>query len=174
MRLKALAETPPSLYDTFVRILDRIVNYNGDIQATACKALHWIALQDYDLPSIVSVLLFLLMMNTNYVPLQSNIIDKDKILRISHGLIRQSFDGNNLELSHFSVKDFIQSLEQESPFGNFRFDSKEARKSLAKASMLLLSQLYHEENGTPGLRNRHADNGNSIDEFCLFFGEVGA
>lgn len=148
-------------------ILERIVNYGEDIQATVCKALHWTALQEYDLPA--NSLCVAISVHDEYeLPSQHEIINTHEILRISHGLIQQNFDGNNLELSHFSVKDFLQSLDQDSPFANFRFDTKEARKSLAKASMLFLSQLYHEENMTPGLRNRHANNENSIHEFCLF------
>lgn len=87
MRLKALAETPPSLYDTFVRILDRIVNYNGDIQATACKALHWIALQDYDLP-------------VNSLRVAISVDDEYKLRTFTEQYYRQGQDTTDISWSH--------------------------------------------------------------------------
>ena len=111
-RRKALDSLPPDLNATYERILDRVNQSNPETQKLVQRALRWIANTDevYGLSSqalceAVSVDPGSTKLNSEAIP------DEYEILHWCSSLVRRSAEGEELELAHFTVKEFLQQIE---------------------------------------------------------------
>lgn len=137
LRKEALRGLPPSLNETYERILDR--NRNPRTDEVIQKTLHWICESKGNLtiPELCEAL-------SNQDPCAkkatdiSDRIEEKDILRLCSSLIRKKHNNASFELAHFTVQEYLESLDPNSRLGFFRFRSGDAAGSLAVTSLRFL------------------------------------
>ena len=110
-RKRALNSLPPTLDATYARILRRVKESNHDVQVLVQRSLRWIAhareeLSVAALCEAVSVKPGDTFLNREEIPAE------EEILRYCSSLIRKSTSGSGLELAHFTVKEYLQKLDE--------------------------------------------------------------
>ena len=103
-RRKALQELPPTLHETYQRILERVLQngaYPG-VEALVMRTLQWIGVA-YP-PMTITELCEAVSLNDDMVSIDSeDIVHPSEILRCCSSLIRKSHDGLRFEFAHFTV-----------------------------------------------------------------------
>ena len=152
-RRKALDSLPPDLNSTYERILDRVNQSNPETQKLVQRALRWIACE-YALPSqalceAVSVDLGSTNLNSEAIP------DEYEILHWCSSLIRKSADGEELELAHFTVKEFLQQIDssRDVSIAAYRIHDETDEISLAKVCLTYLNFKDFDESVPPDTRS---------------------
>ena len=106
-RRRALERLPPTLKATYERILQKVNDSSGDVQQLVQRTLHWIIhnprISISALCEAVSVETGQRMLDIEAIPTE------EEILRRCSSLVRRSVSGQNLELAHFTVKEFLTS-----------------------------------------------------------------
>ncbi|KAF5228271.1 hypothetical protein FANTH_14544 [Fusarium anthophilum] len=108
-RLQALKELPPTLPDSYRRILERLNTRPAKIRKMVQLCLHFIAF----FPTRLTVLELCQAVSTPdeigaQLSEDNTYIEKDVILHCS-SLIRKSADGSGFEFSHFTVREFLET-----------------------------------------------------------------
>ncbi|KAM7200759.1 Ankyrin repeat-containing domain protein [Rhypophila sp. PSN 637] len=125
-RLWALSELPPTLHETYDRILQRAS------QERSRKDVVELGFSPRQLCEVVSI-------EPKATSItEDEIVDEVAILRRCSSLIRRSTTGNRFELAHFTVKEYLQTIDPESPLAIFRYDEYEAAQSITATSLRYL------------------------------------
>jgi len=136
-RRKALKELPPTLYETYDRILRKLLPLPLEVRKIAQKTLHWIGLEKY---LTVSQLCEAVSIPDTVDEMDSDdVVDEAEISRRCSSLIRKSFGGNSFEFAHFTVLEYLQNISSSSPLEFFRFSKTQATSSLLSTSFRFLT-----------------------------------
>ncbi|KAI0378486.1 ankyrin repeat-containing domain protein [Hypomontagnella monticulosa] len=140
-RRKALRNLPPTLHGAYQRILELVAKRSSEEGIIAARALHWIgaarpALRITELCEAISLDGDGNDEDHNIDP--EDIVDESAILRCCKSLIRKSQDGIYFEFAHFTVQEYLASIDPNSSLGQFYYDKDTARLSLAKISLRYL------------------------------------
>ncbi|KAL8856080.1 MAG: hypothetical protein Q9178_007275 [Gyalolechia marmorata] len=104
-RRRALKALPPTLNATYERILQKVNESSGEVQQLVQRTLHWIIheprISNSALCEAVSVETGQRRLDIEAIPTE------EEILRRCSSLVRRSVSGQNLELAHFTVKEFL-------------------------------------------------------------------
>ncbi|RDW57505.1 hypothetical protein BP6252_13765 [Coleophoma cylindrospora] len=148
MRRKALKELPPTLFETYDRILDRVLQCPESVQNVTRKALHWVGLGYYhlDVPTLCEAISVPDDVDQMH---EDDQVEDHEITRRCSSLIRLSHDGKRFEYAHFTVKEYLQSLVMESKHGFFRFEQDKAVQSLLITSLRFLTFPIFDQKPTP-------------------------
>ncbi|RDW58346.1 hypothetical protein BP5796_12276 [Coleophoma crateriformis] len=148
MRRNALTELPPTLFETYDRILDRVLQCPKSVQNVTRKALHWVGLgyPNLNVPALCEAV---------SIPDDIDILHEDdqveihEITRRCSSLIRLSHDSERFEYAHFTVKEYLQSLVMEPKRGFFRFEEDKAVQSLLITSLRFLTFSIFDQKPSP-------------------------
>lgn len=141
-RRKALGSLPPDLNSTYERILDRVNQKNPETQKLVQRALRWIANDDGRTSFTIEVLCEAV--SIDFRSTRQNydaILDEFEILHWCSSVVRKSTDGNKLELSHFTVKEFLTHIgsSQDTSIRAYRTDPGRDELILAKVFLTYLN-----------------------------------
>ena len=109
-RIHALGKLPPNLFETYERILDRIMARSEDVQRIVERTLRWTL-------SAVKRLTMPLLIEAITIEEDENCLDEyakveeEEVFRCCTSLIRKSADANSIELAHFTVKEFLKAID---------------------------------------------------------------
>ena len=137
-RCLALETLPPDLKSTYERILTRIDKMNIHARALVQQTLRWLIVAKEGLT--INALREALSMKDGTQTLDREVVpDEFVLLRACSSLVRKSTSGQELELAHFTVKEFLLSIDCESPFSAYRFDLEQSEVELGKACLTHLT-----------------------------------
>lgn len=140
-RRKALNELPPTLFETYDRILDRIMQEDEHEQELCRKALHWIGLGHTEIspPALCEAISIEDDMDAVDGEL---LVDPDWVSRTCSSLVRPAGQESwrpHFELAHFTVKEYLRSIKPQSTRRFFRFSEDEAMRQLVRTSLRFLT-----------------------------------
>ena len=137
-RRKALYSLPPNLNATYDRILEDVNKSNEEVRTLVQKALRWISnaiepLSSAALCEVVSV-------KPNDTKLDREALNaEDEVLRWCSSLVRKSADSKSIELAHFTVKEYLQSIDPvEGKFAAYGIRQETADCEMAKECLRYL------------------------------------
>lgn len=144
-RRKALTELPPTLFATYDRILDQIMDEDENDQQICRKALHLIGLGFRKISPQA-------LCEAISTPEDQDLVEKDLwvepdwVSRMCSSLVRVVKDEWNhvhFQLAHFTVKEYLRSIKPQSKRGPFRFSEDEAIQNLLRTSLrFLISPIF--------------------------------
>ena len=109
-RRKALFTLPPTLFETYERILARVNETCEENQLLVERALKWTICAEE--PLSAKALLDVLAINQERTRLDRDYItNEEKILELCSSLIRRTPGSSGFELAHFTVKEFLLALD---------------------------------------------------------------
>jgi ankyrin repeat protein len=132
----ALESLPPSLYETYERILLRLLKKPKPTQDFVIRSLRWIlfASEPLPLPSLCEAVAVLENDSDRRVPVAAS-----DILKHCGSLIRKSVDENYLQSAHFSVKEFFSNITPSSHPQLAEFCSTEPHLELGVSCLTYLN-----------------------------------
>ena len=135
----ALDSLPPDLNSTYERILSRVNQSNPETQKMVRRALRWITASICPtieaLCEAVSIDFGNTRRNLQAIP------DEFEILHWCSSLVRKSADGRELELAHFTVKEFLQQIysRRDISFSPYRIEPRIDKLIRAKVCLTYLN-----------------------------------
>ncbi|KAF4456693.1 hypothetical protein F53441_1249 [Fusarium austroafricanum] len=132
-RRKALRELPPTLNETYDRVLQRVMQYPPETQACVRRVLQWTALGQPKMEITALCEAVSLQEDTDDLE-QDDAIDPGVISRHCGCFLRQSLDGKYFEFAHFTVLEYLQQTQ----VGDFRYSEDEAYRSFASTAIRFL------------------------------------
>ena len=139
-RRKALDSLPPDLNSTYERILNRVNQDNPETQKLVRRALRWIANDDRDMCLTVEALCEAVSIDFDSTRRNPEAIPDDyEILRRCSSLVRRSENGKELELAHFTVKEFLQQIDPQRDLCGYRINADTDNLILAKVCLTYLN-----------------------------------
>ncbi|KAK1843233.1 ankyrin repeat protein [Colletotrichum chrysophilum] len=139
-RREALSSLPPTLPETYHRILLRILGRGPEITKLVRKSLHWISLDRnlslHELCQAVSIA----DSNGLFVS-DDDLVDVDYIAEECRSFVRkrqwrdENVTKDYIEFAHFTVEEYLRSIDPDSDVGIFRLDDETA---LTEFSMICL------------------------------------
>ncbi|KAI4181822.1 MAG: hypothetical protein LQ348_004959, partial [Seirophora lacunosa] len=132
-RRKALGDLPPTLKETYERILRRVNASSKDVQLLVSRVLRWIICARK--PLKIEALCEAVSIDLGDTEMEDDkISDETEILRWCSSLVRQAANGGYLELAHFTVKEFLKGIgpEDNGEFALYRIGSGHGEDHLAK------------------------------------------
>lgn len=139
-RRRALNSLPPTLDATYARILRRVNESNHDVQIMVQRSLRWIAhaeraLDVAELCEAISVNPGDTFLNREGIPAV------EEILRCCSSLIRKSMSGSGLEFAHFTVKEYLQKIDEvaDNEFGAYHIQPEPCHIELAEVCLTYLN-----------------------------------
>jgi len=154
-RRKALKSLPRGLPATYERILDKVLSSPPSVQTMVRRTLIWVAAADeyMDIPS----LLVAVSINSGDKRLEPEaLVDEEDVLRVCRSLIHRSESkktGDVLEFAHFSVKEFLVSIQHSERYSVFALVEEVAAVEKARAC---LTHLLMDDFCTPSNKTRYA------------------
>ncbi|KAF5591047.1 hypothetical protein FPANT_5780 [Fusarium pseudoanthophilum] len=132
-RKRALTELPPTLNETYDRVLQRVMQCPPETQTCVRRALQWTALGSpkMNIASLCEAVSFQQGMDAFEA---DDIIEPEVISRNCGCLLRKSLDGNYFEFAHFTVLEYLERTE----VGDFRYSEEDAYRSFAQTSISYL------------------------------------
>ncbi|EXK35992.1 hypothetical protein FOMG_09184 [Fusarium oxysporum f. sp. melonis 26406] len=129
-RRKALSELPPTLNETYDRVLQRVMQCPPQTQVCIRRALQWTALGSpkMNIASLCEAVSFQEGMDVFEA---DDIIEPEIISRNCGCLLRKSLDGNYFEFAHFTVLEYLERTE----VGDFQYSEVTAYQSFVQASI---------------------------------------
>ncbi|TVY43645.1 Vegetative incompatibility protein HET-E-1 [Lachnellula subtilissima] len=109
-RRQALKQLPPDLPSSYERILERVNRSNKQNQRLVRNALYWIVYADEPLET-TQLLQALAVQSGDTVFDSSGITSEEELLHWCSSLVRRSRFSTGLELAHFTVKEFLISID---------------------------------------------------------------
>lgn len=111
-RREALRKLPPDLPKSYERILDRVNRSSKENQTLVRHALLWVVYAEIPL-TITQLLQALAVRPGDETFEKENMTTLDELLNWCSSLIRQKSQSDELELAHFTVKEYLLSLSEE-------------------------------------------------------------
>ncbi|KAF5870500.1 putative ankyrin repeat protein [Botrytis fragariae] len=111
-RREALRKLPPNLPKSYERILDRVNRSSKENQTLVRHTLLWVVYAEEPL-SIAQLLQALAVRPGDETFEKENMTTLDELLNWCSSLIRQKSQSDELELAHFTVKEYLLSLSEE-------------------------------------------------------------
>ena len=155
-RRKALKDLPRGLNPTYERLLRRINQTNRETQKLVQRTLKWIAhdqsgLDCWDRELMTAQALC----EATSVNIGDNcrdveaIPDQSEILRSCSSLVRMSVDGQRFEFAHFTVEEFLKTIDDSSngEFAAYKIQSDKVLTGLAKVCITYLNFQDFRESG---------------------------
>ena len=137
-RCLALETLPPDLKSTYERILSRVDETNIHIRALVQRTLRWLIVAKEKLT--ISALREALSMKDGTQKLDRDAVpDEFVLLRSCSSLVRKSTSGQELELAHFTVKEFLLGIDRDSDFATYRVNVEQSEVELGKACLTHLT-----------------------------------
>jgi len=138
-RRKALDELPRGLRATYERILLRVSETNASNITLVKRTLHWILGAKGGLTTSALLEALAIEPGDSLIDYESMTSEND-ILHWCGSLVRRNEDSQGLELAHFSVKEFLLSIEDDtsSPLREYAFSST-AQMDLAVTCLTALN-----------------------------------
>ncbi|KAF4419920.1 hypothetical protein FACUT_11360 [Fusarium acutatum] len=129
-RKRALTELPPTLNETYDRVLQRVMQCPPETQTCIRRALQWTALGSpkMNIASLCEAVSFQQDMDVFEA---DDIIEPEVLSRNCGCLLRKSLDGNYFEFAHFTVLEYLERTE----VGDFRYSEEDAYRSFAQTSI---------------------------------------
>jgi ankyrin repeat protein len=113
-RREALKKLPPDLPSSYERILERVNRSSKENQALVVKTLHWIVYADDACGRVFTTDMLLQALairdGDEFFDRNSMTTEKD-ILHWCSSLVRKNIWSESLEISHFTVKEFLQTID---------------------------------------------------------------
>ncbi|KAL8943110.1 MAG: hypothetical protein Q9211_001098 [Gyalolechia sp. 1 TL-2023] len=141
-RRKELGNLPKTLHATYERILRRVNASNSYVQLLVSRTLRWIVHRVQEAQFSTATLCEAVSINLGDAERNADgISDELEILRWCSSLVRRAADGANLELAHFTVKEFLLQIDDndEREFAIFRIGVGHDDIELAKVCLTYLS-----------------------------------
>ena len=130
---------PPDLPTTYERILQRVIASNKENQVIVQRTLRWILWAVY--PLSLAALSEAISINVGSRKLDREaLIDPESVLQWCGSLVRKTPGADTLELAHYSVEEFLVSIDAHaiSPYLMFRSDVEHDNLELAKTCLTYL------------------------------------
>lgn len=147
-RRKALTELPPTLFETYDRILDRIMQEDEFDQRICRRALLWISLEDKTI-NVSALCEGLSIPNDEDVIDIEHLVDPDWVSRSCGSLIRLSHQESGhpyFQFAHFTVNEYLRSITPHSTRSFFRCSYEQAIRDLFRASLRFLTFPIFDQN----------------------------
>ena len=138
-RRKALDTLPPDLPTTYERVLGNVIASNKENQVIVQRTLRWILWAVY--PLSLGALSEAISINVGDQMLDREAcVDPESVLQWCGSLIRRTPGADTLELAHYSVKEFLESIDAHafSPYLMYRADAEQDGLELAKTCLTYL------------------------------------
>lgn len=160
-RRKALGELPPTLHETYIRLLQRLSTLPPSTKSKIQMCLHFIAFS----PIPLSIIHLRCAISTPEVVGSrlddDNMVSEEDIAFMCGSLLRKSDNGEFFEFAHFSVREFLehQSLAAMPDLENYQVSEARSYEMLAMQSLrfLQLSNYEVEISDPTSLINHHLD-----------------
>ena len=160
-RRRALQSLPRGLRPTYERILDRINGTNKDVRKLVQRSLRWIL--NSPTPLSLPALCEVISVEEGDMKLDvDSLPDEEEVLRWCSSFVRRDTTTMNIELAHFSVKEFLKAIDpDESPqYAAFRFSTPHDEPSMAVTCLTYLC--FHDFDGgcvgsSSALTNRYTE-----------------
>ena len=137
-RYLALQSLPPDLKSTYEQILSRVDKMNIHVQGLVQRTLRWLVVARENFT--ISALREALFMEDGTQRLDRDAVpDEFVLLRACSSLVRKSTSGQELELAHFTVKEFLLGIDFNSQFSAYRVDVEQSEVELGKACLTHLT-----------------------------------
>ncbi|KAL6716867.1 hypothetical protein ACLMJK_004779 [Lecanora helva] len=109
---KALTSLPPDLPTTYKRILDRINLSSDENQRIVQRVLRWIlwAVEPLPLPALSEAIC--VSIGDRRLDREA-VVEPEAILELCGSLVRKNTEAGTLELAHYSVKEFLESVSSD-------------------------------------------------------------
>lgn len=137
-RCLALECLPPDLKSTYERILRRVDETNIQVRALVQRPLRWLVVAKGELTIGAFREALSIKDGTQKVDREA-VPDELVLLRACSSLVRKSTSGQELELAHFTVKEFLLGIDCDSDFFAYRVDVKESEVELGKVCLTYLT-----------------------------------
>ena len=137
---KALDSLPPTLFKTYEKLLERVNTRHSSVKQMVQRALRWIVHGKEPL-SIAALCEAISIQDDDKTLDDGSICEEEDILVHCSSLIRRTADGENLELAHFTVKEFLESLpmDADSPLASYSQYEEHVIPYLAKTCLTFLT-----------------------------------
>ncbi len=137
-RCRALESLPPDLKSTYERILKRVDEKHILVRRLVQRTLRWLVVARGELT--ISALREALPMKDGISKLDRAAVPHEfDLLRWCSSLVRKSASGRELELAHYTVKEFLLGIEDGNEFSDYRIDVEESEVELGKACLTHLT-----------------------------------
>lgn len=109
-RIIALEKLPPNLFETYERILERIMARSEDVQKIVERTLRWTigAVERLTIPELIEAIAI---EEDEKCLDEYAIIEEDDIFRYCSCLVRKAADADCVELAHFTVEEFLKAID---------------------------------------------------------------
>ncbi|KXH50232.1 hypothetical protein CNYM01_08913 [Colletotrichum nymphaeae SA-01] len=139
-RREALDSLPPTLPETYHRLLLRVCRSSVETKNLVRRVLHWtIAPSQMTLAEMREAVSFASSPHSDFGP--DDLIEEDAIFRKCSSLVRKAraIDRYHsvpvIELAHFTVKEYLMSIDDESDVSFFKFNRQKADEELSTFSL---------------------------------------
>ena len=137
-RCDALETLPPDLKSTYERILRRVDDMKPPFQSLVQRTLRWLVVARGGLT--ISALKEALSIQEGIPRLDNDAITHEYDIQRSCGsLVRKSASGQELELAHFTVKEFLLEIDRDSRYAVYRVDVEGSEVELGKVCLTYLT-----------------------------------
>ncbi|KAF4969326.1 hypothetical protein FSARC_3400 [Fusarium sarcochroum] len=147
-RQLALKELPPTLFKSYLRLLQRVNQRPPRVRKMVLKCLQFIAYFPFPLPIDALCQAVSTPERIGSRMNEENTISEREIALCCSSLIRKSADGDFFEFAHFSVREFLQdeTLLKTAELGQYRLDKSASQSNLALECLrfVQLSNFDHE------------------------------
>lgn len=149
-RRKALKNLPRGLNPTYERILRRVKESNKEAQKLVQRTLKWIAHNKNYYTMTTKALCEAISINLGDKSRDLEAVpDETEILRNCSSLVRLSVDGCRFEFAHFTVKEFLENLDEskDGEFAGYHICSNRIENELTKVCFTYLNFLDFDKGG---------------------------
>ncbi|KAI1341959.1 hypothetical protein F5Y15DRAFT_413228 [Xylariaceae sp. FL0016] len=137
-RRRALKTLPPDLNSTYYRIIQRAQQAGPDASRIVRNLLHWIPIYPGKTLSIPQLCEAVSITDRDALE-PEDVVDETELTRYCSSLVRKSHDGERLELAHFTVLEFLISIDCKSEIADFKFEATTANISVGTTCLRYLT-----------------------------------
>lgn len=130
---RALKSLPPTLFETYDRVIEKLMKYDAETQVCLRKILQWTALKEpkMTIPALCEAVS--IKPGVEYID-DSDVIEPDAISRLFGCFLHKSLDGEFFEFSHFTVLEYLDTERA----GEYRYKEHLAYQSFAETAVTFL------------------------------------
>ncbi|KAG5658002.1 hypothetical protein KAF25_006953 [Fusarium avenaceum] len=130
---RALKSLPPTLFETYDRVIEKLRKHDAETQACLRKILQWTALKEpkMTIPALCEAVS--IKPGVEYID-DSDVIEPDAISRLFGCFLHKSLDGEFFEFSHFTVLEYLETERA----GEYRYKEHLAYQSFAETAVTFL------------------------------------